>query len=75
MGDALATLPTTTVQYSAQGKYTVKNVSHFPIPSRDVTNQTLPSRELLNYSRLGRVWLVTSRLVMGKSLTFFTVYM
>jgi hypothetical protein len=25
--------------------YTVKKVSDFPIPSRDVTNQTLPGRE------------------------------
>jgi len=25
--------------------YTVKNVSDFPVPSRDVTNQTLPGRE------------------------------
>jgi hypothetical protein len=37
-------------------------VSDFPIPSRDVTNQTLPGRELFHYSRLG----------MGKSLTFFS---
>jgi hypothetical protein len=35
--------------------YTVKKVAHFPLPSRDVTNQTLPGRELFNYSRLGRV--------------------
>ncbi len=51
--------------------YTVKKVSHFPVLSRDVINQTLPSRELLNYSRPGRVWLVTSRLGTGKSITFF----
>jgi hypothetical protein len=25
--------------------YTVKKVSGFPVPSRDVTNQTLPGRE------------------------------
>ncbi len=25
--------------------YTVKNVSGFPVPSRDVTYQTLPGRE------------------------------
>jgi hypothetical protein len=37
--------------------YTKKKVSDFPVPSRDVTNQTLPGREL-NYSLLGRVWLV-----------------
>jgi hypothetical protein len=27
-----------------------------------------------NYARLGRVWLVTSRLWTGKSTTFFTVF-
>ncbi len=32
---------------------------------------TLPGREYFNYSRPGRVWLVTSRLGTGKSLTFF----
>ncbi len=26
-------------------QYTVKKVSHFPVPSRDVTDQTLPGRE------------------------------
>jgi hypothetical protein len=26
-------------------QYTVKKVSDFPVPSRDVTNQTLPGRE------------------------------
>jgi hypothetical protein len=51
-----------------------KKVSRFPVPSRDVTNQTLPGLEKLNYSRLGRVWLVTSLLGRGKRLTFFTVY-
>ncbi len=35
--------------------YTVKKVSHFPVPSRDVTDQTLSGREKLNYSRPGRV--------------------
>ncbi len=50
---------------------TVKKVSDFPVSSRDVTNQTLPGREKLNYSPPGRVWLVTSRLGMRKSLTFF----
>ncbi len=34
--------------------YTVKKVSDFPTPSRDVTNQTLPGREKINYSRPGR---------------------
>jgi hypothetical protein len=44
----------------------------FPVPSRDVTDQTLPGREYFNYSRPGmRVCLVTSRLGMGKSITFF----
>jgi hypothetical protein len=38
--------------------YTVKKVSDFPVPIRDVTNQTLPGQELFNYSRPGRVWLV-----------------
>ncbi len=33
--------------------------------------QTIPDREQLNYSSPGRVWLVTSRLRTGKSLTFF----
>ncbi len=37
--------------------YTVKKkVSHFPVPSRDVTHQTFPGRELINYSMPGRVW-------------------
>jgi hypothetical protein len=36
-------------------KYTVKKGSHFPVPSRDVTDQTLSGREKLNYSRPGRV--------------------
>ncbi len=51
--------------------YTVKKVSHFPVFSRDVTDQTLPGREKLNYSRPGRVWSVTSRLRTGKWLTLF----
>jgi hypothetical protein len=50
---------------------TVKKVSDFPIPSRDVTYQTLHGREELNYSRPGRVWLVTSRLGTGNFITFF----
>jgi hypothetical protein len=29
----------------AEGGYTVKKVSHFPVPSRDVTNQALPEGE------------------------------
>jgi hypothetical protein len=51
--------------------YTVKKVSDFPVPSRDVTNQTLSGGEQFNYSRPGRVWLVTSQLGTGKSLAFF----
>ncbi len=45
--------------------YTVKKFLIFPVPRRDVTNQTLPGRELLHYSWPGRVWLVTSRLGTG----------
>jgi hypothetical protein len=51
--------------------YNVKKVIGFPVPSRDITNQTLPGQELLNFSRTSRVWLVTSRLWRGKSITFF----
>jgi hypothetical protein len=54
--------------------YTVKKVIVFPVLNRDVTNQTLPGRELLNYYWPGRVWLVTSRLGTGKTMTFFSVY-
>jgi hypothetical protein len=43
----------------------------FPVPSRDVTNQTPPGRELLNYSQPGKVWLVTSRLHRKKSFSIF----
>jgi hypothetical protein len=50
----------------------VKKVTEFPVPSRDVTNQTLQAcGEYLNYSRPVRVWLVISRLGTGNSLTFF----
>jgi hypothetical protein len=28
--------------------YTIKKVNNFPVPSRDVTNQTLPDREKIN---------------------------
>ncbi len=55
------------------GIYIVKKFIDFPVPSRDVTDQTLPGRERLNYSRPGRVWSVTPRLGTGKSITFFTV--
>ncbi len=36
--------------------YTVKKISDFPVPSRDVIYQTLPGREFLNFSQPGRVW-------------------
>jgi NhaP-type Na+/H+ or K+/H+ antiporter len=36
--------------------YTVKKVNDFPVPSRDVTNQTLPGRKDFIYFRPGRVW-------------------
>ncbi len=58
-------------------KYTVKKVSDFPVPSRDVAKQTLPGREyciliIPDQWEFGRpVWLVTSRLGTGKSQTFF----
>jgi hypothetical protein len=51
--------------------YTVKKVTYFPVPSRDVTHQTLPGREWFNKSRLRRVWLVTSRLGTEKLVTVF----
>jgi hypothetical protein len=41
-----------------------KEISNFPVPSRDVPNETLPGRES------GGVWFVTSRLGTGKSLSF-----
>jgi hypothetical protein len=43
-------------QLSGVAIHCKKKVSGFPVPSRDVTDQTLPGRELLNYSRPGRVW-------------------
>jgi hypothetical protein len=49
----------------------LKKVIQFPVPSRDVTCQTLPGGELFNNSRSEKVWLVTSRMGTGKSLTFF----
>jgi hypothetical protein len=48
-----------------------KKVIIIPVLSRDATNQALPGRELLNYSRPGRVWLMTSRLGTGITITFF----
>jgi hypothetical protein len=53
--------------------HTVKKVTDFPVLSRDFIYQTLTGRDLLNYSRPGRVWLVTSWLGTGKSVTFFAV--
>ncbi len=50
-------------------QYTVKKVFNFPVPSRDVTNQTLHGRE--KFSRPGRVWSVTSRLGEGKIVKLF----
>ncbi len=46
----------------------------FPVPSRDVTNQTPPGRELWNCFRPGKVWLATSQLGAGKTITFFTLH-
>jgi hypothetical protein len=56
--------------------YNVKKIIVFPVPSQVVNNQTLPGQDLIliiNYFRPGRVWLVTSRLGTGKTITFFTV--
>jgi hypothetical protein len=36
--------------------YTVKKAIVFPVPIRDVTNQTLSGREEFNNSRPGRFW-------------------
>jgi hypothetical protein len=66
-----STLPNQSGHISFCPLYTVKKVIDFPVPSRDVTNQTLPGQEKFNYSRLERVWLVTFRLGTGKSSTFF----
>jgi hypothetical protein len=44
----------------------LKKVTDYPIPRRDITDQTLPGQELFNYSWPGRVWPVTSRLGKGK---------
>ncbi len=54
---------------------TVKKVSHFPVPRRDVTDQTLSGREKFNYSCPRRVWSVTSWLGTGKRLSLiYSVY-
>jgi hypothetical protein len=58
-------------EHDIEKHYTVKKVCGFPFCSRVVTNKTLPDRELCNYSRPGRVWLMTSRLGTGKSITHF----
>ncbi len=50
-----------------------KKVTDFPVPSRDVTNKTLPGGKKFYYSPPGRLWLVTSQLGTGKSVTFFIV--
>ncbi len=50
-----------------------KRLAVFPSPAG--MSLTLPGAEKFNYSPPGRVWLVTSRLGMGKLLTFFTVYL
>ncbi len=34
-----------TTEVIASCEYTVKKASDFPVPSRDVTNQTLPGRD------------------------------
>jgi hypothetical protein len=47
-----------------------KKISDFPVPSRDVTNQTLSGREKFCYSPPGRVCLVTSRLGWENSPSF-----
>jgi hypothetical protein len=47
-----------------------KKISGFPVPSRDVTNQTLPGRGIIrSFPARERVWLVW--LGTGKSKTFF----
>jgi hypothetical protein len=53
--------------------YTVKNVSNFPVLSRDVsiTKFSLAGN---NYSPPRRFWLVTSLLGTGKSIIFFTIW-
>ncbi len=55
----------------ALSRYTVKKGYRLSRPQRDVTYQTLLGGNTLNYSRPRRVWLVTSRLGTGESLTFF----
>ncbi len=45
----MQTICTTVVHTLLQLQYTVKKVSGFPVPSRDVTYQTLPGLELLDF--------------------------
>jgi hypothetical protein len=63
--------PPPNLQVRVARQFTVKKVCGFPVPSRDVTNQTLPGWEYFNYTRPERVRLVTSRLGTGKSINFF----
>jgi hypothetical protein len=50
-----------------------KQVRDFPVPSRNVTNQTLPGREHLNYSWESLVSDIPAAWGLEKPLTFFTV--
>ncbi len=59
------------VSYSMWILHCKKRLATFPSPAGMSLTKTLPGQESLNYSRPGRVWLVTSRLRMGMSLTFF----
>ncbi len=59
-----------TMQLSAGVIHCKKGYRFFPVPSRDVTNQTHRAGKLLNYSRPRRIWLVTSRLRTEKTITF-----
>jgi hypothetical protein len=53
--------------------YTLKKVIDFPVPSRNVTNQTLPDWELKTYSRPRRVWYVTSQMGTKELITLTVV--
>ncbi len=48
-----------------------KKVIDYPVPSREATKQIPLDGNKFNYPHPGRVWLVTSRLGMGKLITFF----
>ncbi len=71
MTDTVEALPI--FSESCAGGYTAKKNLHFPVPSRSVTNQTLPGRGpgIIKFFTSGRVWIVTSRLGTGKTLTIF----